>query len=122
MEMSDRLRLLRMLKKMTQKEVAEAIELSKSAVVSYEKGDRKPSIDSLISLCRLFNTSSDYIIGLSNVAINYPVDMKVIMNQEKLIHWDGEEISEEDKEVFSSLLDNYIKDQGFYKRKIKKIK
>ena len=63
--MGEKLRSLRIEKKLTQKQVADRIGLAISAVSSYESGSRYPSYDALIKLSRIFHVSTDYLLGLS---------------------------------------------------------
>lgn len=52
--------------KVTQADVAKAIGITVSAYSNYEQGIREPSIELLKALCRYFNVSSDYLIGLED--------------------------------------------------------
>ncbi len=63
--MGDRLRSLRIEKRLTQKQVADRIGLAISAVSSYELGSRYPSYEALIKLARIFHVSTDYLLGLN---------------------------------------------------------
>ena len=64
--MGDKLRSLRIEKKLTQKQVADRIGLAISAVSSYESGSRYPSYDALIKLARIFHVSTDYLLGMTD--------------------------------------------------------
>jgi len=64
--MNERLRILRIEKGLSQKEVAESIGVTTSAYSNYEQGIREPSIEIIISLCKFFDISSDYLIGLED--------------------------------------------------------
>ena len=63
--MGDKLKSLRIDKKMTQKQVADRIGLAISAVSSYESGSRYPSYDVLLKLARIFHVSTDYLLGIT---------------------------------------------------------
>lgn len=65
MNMGDKLKSLRIDKKMTQKQVADRIGLAISAVSSYESGSRYPSYDVLLKLARIFHVSTDYLLGIT---------------------------------------------------------
>lgn len=65
-DMGDKLRSLRMEKKLTQKQVAERIGLAISAVSSYESNNRYPSYEVLIKLARIFHVSTDYLLGMTD--------------------------------------------------------
>lgn len=61
--MGERLKNLRKKRNWTQKQVATRIGLAISAVSAYELGTRYPSYDILLRLARLYNVSTDYLIG-----------------------------------------------------------
>lgn len=65
MNIGDKLKNLRIEKKMTQKQVADRIGLAISAVSSYESGSRYPSYDVLLKLARIFHVSTDYLLGVT---------------------------------------------------------
>lgn len=64
--MGDKLKTLRIEKKLTQKQVADRIGLAISAVSSYESGTRYPSYDTLVKLTRIFHVSTDYLLGITD--------------------------------------------------------
>lgn len=59
----NRIKMLRENNNMTQQELADKINGAKSTIAMYEKGDRKPSLDVLIKLSRIFDVSIDYLMG-----------------------------------------------------------
>lgn len=61
--MKDRLKELRLERKLSQKQVAEYLGISTRAYSHYEIGDREPSISLLVKLCDLFEVTADYLIG-----------------------------------------------------------
>lgn len=63
---SRRIKELRLEKGLTLKQVSEAIGVTLRAVYNYEAGIREPSFDTLCKLCRFFEVSSDYLLGLSD--------------------------------------------------------
>ena len=64
--MGEKLKSLRIEKKLTQKQVADRIGLAISAVSSYESGTRYPSYDVLVKLARIFHISTDYLLGMTD--------------------------------------------------------
>ena len=63
MTMGDRLRELRLRKKLSQEEVARHIGITRSAYSHYEINNRQPIYETLIKLSVFFQVSLDYIIG-----------------------------------------------------------
>ena len=65
MSFSERLVLLRKSNGLTQKRLAEEMELSELAIQNYESQRRKPAFDVLIALADYFDVSLDYLVGRS---------------------------------------------------------
>ena len=62
----DKIKILRKNAKMTQKELAEILDTSASAVGMYEQNRREPDIETLIKLSLFFRVSCDYLLGITN--------------------------------------------------------
>lgn len=62
-EFPQRLRQLRERRRMNRAVLGELCGLSKDTIRKYERGDRKPSIDSLKVLADFFDVSTDYLLG-----------------------------------------------------------
>ena len=56
----------------TQAKVAELLNCSQQVYSNYELGQRDIPTDVLIKLARLYNTSTDYLLGLTNIKNPYP--------------------------------------------------
>ena len=51
--------------KLSQKKIAEILYTTQSALSEYENGKRPLPIEHLITLCKYYNVSADYILGFS---------------------------------------------------------
>ena len=51
---------------MTQEELAEKINVSKSAIAKWELGKTEPTASAIITLAKFFNETTDYILGLED--------------------------------------------------------
>ena len=49
----------------TQKELAEYLHIKQNTYSQYENGQRQLPLDVLIALAKFYNTSTDYILGLT---------------------------------------------------------
>lgn len=67
----DRLKSLREDSDLTQEELAKILNLSRSAIASYEATDKEPSILTLIKIADFFNISLDYLLCRTNKRIPY---------------------------------------------------
>ena len=70
--MNLRLRELREDRDMTQKECSEIAYISKNSYIRYEKNERVPPLDTIITFAKYYNVSIDYIARLTNVKKPYP--------------------------------------------------
>lgn len=59
----DRLTTLRKDKKWSLQYTADRLGIAKSTYAGYESGYRRPSLEALIEIADLFNTSTDYLLG-----------------------------------------------------------
>ena len=64
---SERIKNLRLEKGLTQKQVAMYLNIAPNSFQGYESGRTGIVYDNLIKLCRLFDVSADYILGISDV-------------------------------------------------------
>ena len=51
---------------MTQTDLAMRMGVTRSGVNAWEMGISKPSLDNLITLSRIFHTTTDYLLGIEN--------------------------------------------------------
>lgn len=56
----------------TQEQVAKHLNLAREVYRRYEKGTRSIPVDCLIELAKLYHTSVDYIVGMTNSKTPYP--------------------------------------------------
>lgn len=59
-----RFKVLREAYRMSQNDVADTLGISRQSIVYYAMGDRLPRIPILIAIAKMFNTSTDYLLGL----------------------------------------------------------
>lgn len=62
-EFKDRLRGLRHERRMTQQELAKAINVTKSTISHWENGDNYPPLSAAIELSKMFGVSLDHLAG-----------------------------------------------------------
>ena len=56
---------LRKSKSMTQKELAQALGISRATVSKYEAGLRTPNMDMMVKICDVLGCTTDYLLGRS---------------------------------------------------------
>lgn len=63
---AERMRNLRQDNDLSQKKVADMLGVAQTTYSQYELEKRPMPIDYLIALCKFYNVSADYMLGLSN--------------------------------------------------------
>lgn len=61
--LSERLKELRKSKKMTQKQMAEALQITLRQYQRYESGNQTTTLENLIKMADFFGVSLDYLVG-----------------------------------------------------------
>ena len=72
MDYRQRLREIREDRDLSQAEVGQVINKSQQGYSHIENGRAELKIDDLIALCRFYQLSADYLIGLTNEPKNHP--------------------------------------------------
>lgn len=65
-EFPERLRRLRERRRMNRKAMGECCGLSKNIIGMYERGEKEPSLKTLIKIADFFEVSADYLLGRKN--------------------------------------------------------
>lgn len=73
------LKALRIKEDFTQAQLAHKLGLTKSVISAYETGLRLPSYDILIHIAKIFNVSTDYLLGIEN---KNDIDLSGLSNEE----------------------------------------
>ena len=66
-----RLKELRKTKRMTQRQVATRLNMGISTISGYDNNTKTPSLEALVDLARLYNVSTDYLLGVDNRPMLY---------------------------------------------------
>ncbi len=64
MKLSKRIQSLRIQSNLTQKDLGDIINVSVVSIGGWENGTRKPSAEAIIALSKVFNVSTDYLLGV----------------------------------------------------------
>ncbi|WP_126430076.1 helix-turn-helix domain-containing protein [Brevibacillus marinus] len=77
-----RIRLLRKMRNMTQADLAEALNLAKTTISSYENDINEPNHEMLIKLADFFHVSVDYLIGRTDT--HEQAEVEIMLSKEQL--------------------------------------
>ncbi len=61
-----RLKEIRQEKGLTQTKLAQMLSTTQSTVGKYEREEIQPTVDVIIKICKMFEISSDYLLGLED--------------------------------------------------------
>ena len=70
---AERLKSLRREKGWSQQRLADELELSKSSVNMYERGEREPGFETMEAIADLFNVDMNYLYGRTDIKIADPI-------------------------------------------------
>lgn len=115
-----RLKELRKKKGLTIEEVAEMLDLGRSTYAGYETETRKPPLENIIKLAQFYNTSSDYILGLTDNPQSRENDTNFKLFLEgKNLTWDGVPLTDEELKPIKDLLEIIVRDRipKYYSKK-----
>ena len=124
MEFGDRLKALREIKKWSREDLSKKLKISYSAVSKYETNVRFPDQEILKSISELFQVSTDYLLGNSNIKNPYKEDdlpddfntpeeaMDFLLNKNVIMGFTGFDIhklSDEEKTQYARDLLDHLK-------------
>ncbi len=103
MELSERLKSLRLEKKLTQTQVSKELGISQPAYSEWEKGTKSPTPDKLPKLAAYFGVSTDYLLGKDDVDLS---------EVELLFRTISEGLSKDDRETLKQELVDFMKERS----------
>ena len=80
----EKLKMLRTKYNLSQKEVAEKINVSPSIISGYETGERTPSTENILALSHLYHCTTDYLLGNNIQTTSHILDPTGLSNKQIL--------------------------------------
>jgi transcriptional regulator with XRE-family HTH domain len=101
---------LRNEKEWTQDKVAEMLGIPKPTYAGYENNFRRPQFETVVKLAEIFNTSTDYLMGVTNERKPQviPNDLKKVLEL-KDFNYDGVPLSNDDLIFFNNMIKQYVR-------------
>lgn len=116
---NERLRELRQNKGLSQSQLAEALNISKSAISMYELGRREPDLETLEGIADFFNVDINYLLGKEDGSMYYldpeaaEIAQEVQARPELKILFDASrKVSADDLELVINMIDRLKKNEG----------
>ncbi len=109
-----RLKKIRLFRRMTQKELADKLKISQTAIALWESGSRSLSLDAIDDIAQILNVSAGYLLfGETDVNDIVPSEEQANNNNQTATlaaHFDGDEYTEEELEQIRKFAE-FIKSQ-----------
>ncbi|WP_129408057.1 helix-turn-helix domain-containing protein [Marinitoga lauensis] len=106
MTFGERLKELRKLKKITQKELATKCETSQSLISEYEKNLKQPTAEMIKKIAIVLDVSADYLLGLSDIpTLNNEIPEYLSKELQKLNIIKEEDISKQLKNIAKKIIE-----------------
>lgn len=83
----ERLKALREQHDLEQKDMGKKLNITASAYGFYEQGRNEPSLETLVEIAKIFQVSTDYLLGLSNtekLPVNYSISKDLTLSESEL--------------------------------------
>jgi len=94
---------------LTQKQIAEKMQVGQNSYSNWEKGIRTPIKPTIEKLAEVFEVSPDYLLGTTDDP-RTQVDIDIDEAIEKSVAYDGKPITDNDREIIR----NFLKEHLFY--------
>lgn len=109
MNIAQRIKDLRLSKHLTQKELAQLLNVKPTTVSGWELGRNEPSIDTLKDLARIFGVSVDYMAGVTK-SLDKDKTTIDLENDPVVLSYGGRPVSEEDMDIIKAILERHKND------------
>ncbi len=106
-------KLLRNQKAMTQKELADAMKISKSTISMYENGNRKPDFEGLELIADFFKVDINFLIGREAPQLNNCINY--LTRQEETLVTSYRRLDDFDKGRIEERIDTMLEDEKYRK-------
>lgn len=110
MNFGERLKKIRLEKKLTQEQVAQIINVGRPTISGYETKNIYPDYEKLASLSKLFNCTTDYLLGLTNnpnhyndIQLSLFNNIKGLLESDSIINKDTELTSIQAEKILNEL-------------------
>lgn len=100
----ERLRKARMMRKLSQYDLAIVSQITPSAINNYESGDRQPNLKNLLKISSTLNVSLDYLAGRSDI-----FDAKKVHGELEIINENFRQLGDDERKFLIQLIEQYVK-------------
>lgn len=107
---AERLKALRKEAGLTQKQTAEQLNMTQPQYARTENGGRKPSAETLEKFAKFFGTSTDYLLGKTDIKNSHelPTQDLEYMLDHNVLSYEGEPLDPHDREILKQVIKDYF--------------
>ena len=103
----ERLKNLRKKAGLTQKQIAEKLQVGQNSYSNWEKGKRTPIQPTIEKLAEILNTSTDYLLGKTDIP-DRDLEIDIDNAIDNSVAYDGKPITDNDREIIKDFLKDYF--------------
>ncbi|EIC74933.1 helix-turn-helix domain-containing protein [Streptococcus oralis] len=105
--LAERLKNLRKEAGLTQKQIAEKLQVGQNSYSNWEKGKRTPIQPTIEKLAEILNTSTDYLLGKTDIP-DRDLEIDIDNAIDNSVAYDGTPITDNDREIIKNFLKDYF--------------
>ena len=104
MALNENIKNARLKKKMTQRELGQAIGVSHNAISDWESGNHKPDADTVMALCKVLDVDANYMLDWKEkvAASNVKDVLEKVLRENDF--FEGDDLSEENLDKLNKLI------------------
>lgn len=99
----EKIKALRESRGLTKKQLAKAIGVSERAYITYEYGQREPSMETIVNLAKYFGVTTDYLLDMDNAKALNPIDLLDLPPLAKAIFSVYVAVSPQNKQIIENI-------------------
>lgn len=103
----ERLKNLRKEAGLTQRQIAEKLQVGQNSYSNWEKGKRTPIQPTIEKLSEILNTSTDYLLGKTDIP-DRDLEIDIDNAIDNSVAYDGTPITDNDREIIKNFLKDYF--------------
>lgn len=103
----ERLKNLRKEAGLTQRQIAEKLQVGQNSYSNWEKGKRTPIQPTIEKLAEILNTSTDYLLGKTDIP-DRDLEIDIDNAIDNSVAYDGTPITDNDREIIKNFLKDYF--------------
>ena len=110
----ERLKQLRNEQRLSQRNLAEKLQISQQSITAWETGRSEPTTGALAKIANFFGVSADYLLGQTNerkISNSKSQQDPIEKMLDEVMSSDGQKPTENDREILRGIIEAYLKNK-----------